>query len=102
MSWAVVWLCAVGLFAQKAAGAFVPRGWVSGPRVRSVLALLPPAMLGALVLTQVAGSGDGLVLDLRLLGLAVAAVALALRAPFLLTLVLAVVATALARLLLGT
>ena len=102
MSWAVVWLCAAGLFAQKVAGAFVPRAWVSGPRVRSVLALLPPAMLGALVLTQVAGAGDGLVLDLRLLGLAVAAVALALRAPFLLTLVLAVAGTALARLLLGT
>lgn len=100
MSWLAVWLCAAGLFAQKAAGAFVPRAWVSGLRVRSVLALLPPAMLGALVLTQAAGSGDGLVLDLRLLGLAVAAVALLLRAPFLLVLVLAVAATAGARLLL--
>ncbi len=83
---------------QKAAGAFVPRRWVSGSRVRSVLALLPPAMLGALVLTQVAGSADGLVLDLRLAGLAVAAAALALRAPFLLVLVLAVATTALLRL----
>jgi len=100
VSWLAVWVCAAGLFAQKAAGAFVPRAWVSGVRVRSVLALLPPAMLGALVLTQAAGSGGKLVLDLRLLGLAIAAVALALRAPFLLVLVLAVASTAGARLLL--
>ena len=100
MSWAAVWLCAAGLFGQKVAGAFLPRAWVAGPRMRSVLALLPPAMLGALVLTQVAGSAGGLVLDLRLVGLAVAAVALVLRAPFLLVLVLAVASTALARLLL--
>lgn len=99
MSWVAVWLCAVGLFAQKAAGAFVPRTWVQGSRVRSVLALLPPAMLGALVLTQVAGSSDGLVVDLRLVGLTVAAVALALRAPFLLVLVSAVATTAVLRLL---
>lgn len=100
MSWLAVWLCAAGLFVEKAAGAFVPRAWVSGERVRGVLTLLPPAMLGALVLTQVAGSEDGLVPDLRLLGLAVAAVALLLRAPFLLVLVLAVASTALARALL--
>ena len=73
-------------------------GGCPATRVRSVLALLPPAMLGALVLTQVAGSADGLVVDLRLAGLAVAAVALALRAPFLLVLVLAVATTALLRL----
>lgn len=98
MSWLAVWLCAGGLFVEKAAGAFVPRAWVSGARVRAVLALLPPAMLGALVLTQAVGSSDGLTIDLRLLGLAVAAVALLLRAPFLLVLVLAVASTAIARL----
>lgn len=99
MSWLAVWACALGLLAQKVAGAFVPRSWVSGVRVRAVLALLPPAMLAALVLTQTLGSADGLVVDLRLVGLGTAAVALVLRAPFLVVVVAAAVTTALARLL---
>lgn len=99
MSWLAVWLCALGLLAQKVAGAFVPRAWVQGVRVRAVLALLPPAMLAALVLTQTLQGGDGLVLDLRLVGLGTAVVALVLRAPFLVVVVAAAVATALARLL---
>lgn len=99
MSWLAVWLCAVGLLAQKVAGAFVPQAWVSGVRVQAVLSLLPVAMLAALVLTQTVGSSDGLVLDLRLVGLGTAAVALLLRAPFLVVVMAAAVATALARLL---
>ncbi len=100
MSWLAVWLCALGLLGQKVAGAFVPRGWVSGVRVRAVLALLPPAMLAALVLTQTLGGPDGLVVDLRLVGLGTAAAALVLRLPFLAVVVAAAVSTAVARLLL--
>lgn len=99
MSWLAVWLCALGLLAQKVVGAFVPQAWVSGVRVRAVLTLLPVAMLAALVVTQAAGSSDGLVPDLRLVGLGTAAVALLLRAPFLVVVVAAALATALARLL---
>lgn len=98
MSWVAVWLCALGLLAQKVAGAFVPRSWVSGARVRAVLTLLPVAMFAALTLTQATSGTDGLVLDLRLVGLGVAAVALLLRAPFLVVIVAAAAATALARL----
>jgi hypothetical protein len=100
VSWAVVWLCALGLLLQKVAGAFVPQAWVSGARVRGVLLLLPVAMFGALTLTQTVAGPDGLVLDLRLLGLAAAAAALVLRAPFLVVVVVAAATTALARLLL--
>lgn len=98
MSWLAVWLCAAGLLLQKVAGAFVPQAWVSGTRVRAVLTLLPVAMLAALIVTQAAGGAGGLVLDLRLVGLGTAAVALLLRAPFLVVVVGAAVATALARL----
>jgi branched-subunit amino acid transport protein len=100
VTWLAVWVCAVGLLLQKVAGAFVPRAWVSGPRVRGVLVLLPVAMFAALTLTQVAGGPDGLTLDLRLVGLGAAAVALALRAPFLAVIVVATAVTALTRLLL--
>lgn len=99
MSWLAVWACAVGLLLQKVAGAFVPRSWVSGERVRGVLTLLPVAMFAALTLTQVLGGTDGFVLDLRLVGLGTAAVALLLRAPFLVVVVTAAASTAVVRLL---
>ena len=56
---------------------------------------------GALVVVQAATSGRDLVLDGRLAGLAVAAVALALRAPFIVVLVLAGATGALVHVLAG-
>jgi hypothetical protein len=57
------------------------------------VALLVPALLTALVVTQTFGEDGRLVLDERAIGVAVAAVALALRAQVLLAVALAVVAT---------
>jgi len=65
------------------------------PRVNAVMALLTPALLTALVVTGTFGEGGHLALDETALGVGVAAVALALRAPVL----LAALVTALARLL---
>ncbi|MGF1473197.1 MAG: AzlD domain-containing protein [Rubrobacteraceae bacterium] len=67
-------------------------GWTS-----SLIALLAPALLAALVVTQTFSEDGNLVLDARAAGVAVAAVALALRAPVLLVVALAVVATATVR-----
>ena len=66
-----------------------------------MLALLTPALLAALVVTGTFGEGGHLKFAERTLGVGVAAVALALRAPVLLAVVLAAVVTALARLFLG-
>jgi branched-subunit amino acid transport protein len=63
----------------------------------AVIALLAPALLAALVVTQTFGEDGRLVLDEKAIGVAVAAGALTLRASVLLAVVLAVVATALAR-----
>jgi hypothetical protein len=63
----------------------------------AVIALLVPSVLTALVVTETFGEDGRLVLDEKAIGVAVAAVALALRAPVLLAVALAVVATALAR-----
>jgi branched-subunit amino acid transport protein len=63
----------------------------------SIIALLAPALLAALVVTETFGENGELVLDARAVGVAVAAIALALRAPVLLVVVLAVVATATVR-----
>jgi hypothetical protein len=60
-----------------------------------VVEFVPAALLAALVAVQAATSDGALVLDGRLVGLAVAALALALRAPFIVVLLLAGAAGAL-------
>ena len=54
-----------------------------------IVDFVPAALLAALVAVQAVASGNDLVLDGRLVGLAVAALALALRAPFIVVLVVA-------------
>lgn len=66
-------------------------------RTSSIIALLAPALLAALVVTETFGEDGHLVLDERAIGVSVAAVALALRAPVLVALALAAVATATVR-----
>jgi branched-subunit amino acid transport protein len=54
-----------------------------------MVTFVPAALLAALVAVQAVASGQDLVVDGRLAGLAAAAVALALRAPFVVVLVVA-------------
>ena len=87
--------------AIKAAGPILAGGRELPPRASAVLALLTPALLTALVVTGTFGEGGHLELDEKALGVGVAAVALALRTPVIVAVVLAAVVTALARLFLG-
>ena len=87
--------------AIKAAGPILAGGRELPPKSSAVLALLTPALLAAMVVTGTFGEGGSLTIDEKALGVGVAAVALALRAPVLLAVVLAAVVTALARLFLG-
>jgi branched-subunit amino acid transport protein len=66
--------------------------WLAGP-----VALLAPAVLAALVVTQAVAGDRQLVVDARLVGLGVGAIAIALRAPLLVVIVAAAAAAALAR-----
>jgi hypothetical protein len=66
--------------------------------VLALVEVLAPAMLAALVVTQAVGGDEQLVLDERVAGVAVAGVALLLRAPLLVVMVAAAVAAALLRL----
>jgi branched-subunit amino acid transport protein len=99
-AWAAVILVGLATFAIKAAGPLLLGGRELPPRLQGMLDHLPPALLAALIVTQALGDERRLTLDPRLLGLAAAAVALAVRAPVLLVLVAATATTALARLLL--
>ncbi|MGY1839001.1 MULTISPECIES: AzlD domain-containing protein [unclassified Modestobacter] len=93
--WTVVLVASVGCYLLKLAGLSVPATWVEQPWVTRIVEFVPAALLAALVAVQAATSGSMLVLDGRLVGLAVAALALALRAPFIIVLVLAGAAGAL-------
>jgi branched-subunit amino acid transport protein len=97
--WAAVVLVGAATIAIKASGPVVLGGRTLPPRVAGVLELLAPAVLSALVVTQVVGGDRELVLDERLAGIAVAGAAIALRAPILVTVLLAAAATAVLRLL---
>ena len=67
-------------------------------RVASVVDVLAPAMLAALVVTQTVGGDRELVFDERLAGVAAGAVAIWLRAPLLAVMVVAALTAALIRL----
>lgn len=99
--WVAVLGASLGCYLLKLAGLSVPAGWVEQPWVARVVDFVPAALLAALVAVQAFTSGQHLVVDARLAGLAVAAVALALRAPFIVVLVLAGAAGALVHVLIG-
>jgi hypothetical protein len=88
-------LAACGIaYALKLAGYLVPVGWLSGARVARVTTLLPVCLLAALVIVQSFTDGDRLVLDARVAGLGAAAIALTLRAPFIVVVLVAAAAAA--------
>ena len=68
------------------------------PRAAAVVELLAPAMLAALVVTQTFGGDGELVFDERLIGVAAGGVAIWLRAPLIVVMVVAAATAALARL----
>ncbi len=99
--WWAILATAVGGYALKASGYFVPERVLERPRVTRIAMLTPVALLAALTAVQVFGDGQGLVLDARAAGLAFAVGALLLRAPFLVVVVGAAAVAALLRLLAG-
>ncbi|MFF4452873.1 AzlD domain-containing protein [Streptomyces goshikiensis] len=92
--WIAIGITVVGCYAVKLAGLLVPAGALERPTVRQLAALLPVALLAALTAQQTFSTGDALVIDARVAGLAAAAVALLLRAPFLVVVAAAVLVTA--------
>ena len=96
-AWAVVLIVGACTIAFRAAGPVVLGGRALPPRLASAFELLAPSLLAALVVTQAVGSKDGIVLDTRLVGVAAGVVAILLRAPLIVVIVVAALATALVR-----
>jgi uncharacterized membrane protein len=97
-AWVTVLVACALAYLTKLAGYLVPAHWLSGPRISRVTALLPVALLTGLVVVQAFATPERhLALDARAAGLAVAVVALLLRAPFIVVVILAAATAALLR-----
>jgi branched-subunit amino acid transport protein len=96
-AWLVVVLVGVATIVIKSIGPILLGGRDLPPRVGSLIGLLAPALLAALVAINSFGSGRTLVLDERALGVAAAAIAIWRKAPVLLVVVIAAAVTAVAR-----
>jgi hypothetical protein len=81
-------------FALKYSGHSVPERWLSHPKIQRVNALIPIALLSALVSVQSFTDKTTLVVDQRIVGLVVAITALLLKAPFPIVVISAAVSSA--------
>ncbi len=80
------WVAVIGTslitFALKFIGQSVPQKWLTNPRIVGISALIPIALLSALVAVQSFTEKTNLVIDHRVAGISVAIIALFLKAPF--------------------
>ncbi|MBC7723344.1 MAG: AzlD domain-containing protein [Burkholderiaceae bacterium] len=95
--WVIV-ACVAG-FLTKLLGYLVPRKWLANPRVARIAGTLTIGLLASLTMANTVATGQDLVVDARLGALVVAAIALWLRAPFLVVVIVGAAAAAGLRLL---
>ena len=95
--WLVVTLVGAATIVLKGVGPVFLAGRELPRTLSDVLLMLAPALLGALVVTQLVGGDREIVLDERLLGIAAAVVGILLRLPLLAVVIIAAAVTAGAR-----
>jgi branched-subunit amino acid transport protein len=100
MMWWAILGAGAGCYLLKLAGLSIPERVLARPLVERVADLIPVALLAALVAVQTFARGPHLTLDARAAGLAVAVVALLLRAPFLVVVFAAALTAAVIRVVL--
>ncbi len=96
--WIVVIVVGAFTMALKAAGPVFLGKRQLPPRVQSVVDLVAPVMLTALVVTQTVGGDEEIVVDARVPGVAAAAVAIWRGAPIVVAMFVAALVTGLLRL----
>ena len=100
MSWAAILVLAAGAYGFKLAGELVGNR-IEHPLLRRSISLIPPALFWALSTLQTFERDTDLVFDARVAGLVVALFATWRKVPFIGVIVLAMAATAVARLTFG-
>lgn len=92
--WVAIVATALGCYAFKWLGLSVPESVLDRPWVRASAVALPVALLAALTAVQTFSDGQALVVDARAAGVGAAVIALLLRAPFLVVVIVAAVTAA--------
>jgi len=92
--WVTIFALAVATAVIRAAGPVALGGRDLPAPVQAVVALLAPALLAALVVTETFGDSGELVIDESAAGVAAAGAVLALRGPLLVAITVAAVVTA--------
>ena len=95
--WIWVLLSCAAAYALKVSGYLLPKSVLDRPFVPSLAAALTVGLLASLVVSNTVAKGQALVLDSRLLGLAAAVLALKLKWPYIVVVIVGAVATAAGR-----
>lgn len=96
-AWTVVLVVGLATIGLKGAGPVLLGGRELPPRALGVVELMAPTLLAALIVVNAFADGRHLVIDARAAGLGAAGVAIFVRAPLLVVVVVAAVAAALVR-----
>jgi branched-subunit amino acid transport protein len=97
VTWGLVLVLAAGAYAFKVAGLVIVGSRRLPPTIERCLALVPAALISALVVMNTFSTGNELVLDARAAGVTAAAIAAWRRAPLIVVIVLGAAVTALVR-----
>ncbi len=97
--WIWILVACVAAYATKIIGYLVPAAWLQHRLVTQISGVLTVALLAALVAMNTVSGDDGLAFDARIGALLAAAVALILRAPFIVVVIVGAGAAAGLRLL---
>ena len=96
--WFWVLIAAAAAYAIKLSGYLLPRKLLDRPAVVRLATGLTVGLLASLTILNTVGKGQAIVLDSRLLALGAAAIALWLKAPYLVVVLVGAIAAALGRL----
>ncbi|MGG5172941.1 AzlD domain-containing protein [Pseudarthrobacter sp. J1738] len=96
--WPWILLACLVAYLTKLLGYLVPESWLKNPRMTRVAGTLTIGLLAALTTVNTIASGQAIAFDARLGALVAAAIALFLKAPFLVVVIVGAAAAALLRL----
>jgi uncharacterized membrane protein len=97
MTWTLILLLAIGAYAFKFAGLVIIGSRTLPARFERCLALIPAAVISALVVKDTLTAGQEIVIDARAAGIAAAVLAAWRRLPLIVVIVLGAAVTALVR-----
>lgn len=95
--WLTILAASLGCYLLKLLGIVTPKSFLERPLVSEITRLLPIALLCAIVAIQTLGQNQGLTIDARLPALGASLIALRLKAPFIVVILIAAVVAALLR-----